>query len=972
MRKKSEKKAELFREGYKKRLVSSLFSLVLMLTLTFGLMSGMRLTVLAYEGNPYASLVGSTNTVKSVTFSSETNTFELKSGDSNVTFSAYDGVATNGNEKYDNLFDGDTRTKWCTFGKESPDGQYKKSFYVEFRSDAPITVNKYSLTTANDTDGHGGRNPKSWYLKAKRNSDDDWTTIDTVTDDQVMQAESYKEYSYDVDVIGTWQYFMFLVYETKGEDTLQLSELKLTSSKIKDKATIGFETDAVEKFYGDKPFTVKLNNTGDGEVTYTSDNENVAKVNSSTGEVEILSSYYQPVTITATVEDSDKYQYPVKTAKYSLNIKKHSIYFKETYDPYKVVVYGGESFTNELINDGNAKVTYSSGDDNVLKVDPDTGEVTIVDVGGAAVIATVSEEYVKYYESPTVTYRVYVDRAEPEYEIPTGVTGILGQPLYDVKLPDGWGWRDNGYLNSIGEVSYLAGYVPKDTTRYKEARKYITITVVGADKTELERLMDETFTLYNSISDLDYYGYICDSEDLQKQMEKLFGTLKDINNRLAYDLPISEVNTYEQRLKDYIKETNELLEKIRDEITFNVYFITNGGTSIATQTVHYGKTVTKPANPNKNGFIFKGWFADPELSTPYDFDTPITSEIGIFAKWEKDETQDPGTGGDDPSNKEYNKGSYTLNLKNGKFTSSYVAAITLAYAAYFENSVSWDQMLGEAGSKIDLDNDGNYDITFNNSTDGNAVIYEVLPTNSIEYDVTITFSSSNLETINKMTADPFYEKLVIVFKERPTVTPDTDDQKPDNKPAGQDDGAATKPTQENPGAAQGTDSQNTTPSANQDSDNQTTAKDSDSAGNANGSVTDQNQSVQNADQAQITQDADQVHSSSDDQADVKETVDKKQKNTKVSKLKAGKKSIKITWKKQATKGIKGYEIQYSTNKNFKKNVKNVTINKVKTTSKTIKKLKSGKKYFVRIRTYKKSGTKKVYSNWSKAKSVKVK
>ena len=70
--------------------------------------------------------------------------------------------------------------------------------------------------------------------------------------------------------------------------------------------------------------------------------------------------------------------------------------------------------------------------------------------------------------------------------------------------------------------------------------------------------------------------------------------------------------------------------------------------------------------------------------------------------------------------------------------------------------------------------------------------------------------------------------------------------------------------------------------------------------------------------------------------------------------------------------LKGYEIQYSTDKKFTKDVKVVTISKTKITSQTIKKLKSKQKYYVRIRTYKKSGGEKIYSKWSKTKIVKVK
>lgn len=97
---------------------------------------------------------------------------------------------------------------------------------------------------------------------------------------------------------------------------------------------------------------------------------------------------------------------------------------------------------------------------------------------------------------------------------------------------------------------------------------------------------------------------------------------------------------------------------------------------------------------------------------------------------------------------------------------------------------------------------------------------------------------------------------------------------------------------------------------------------------------------------------------------------KNNKKVKVASAKAGKKSVKVTWKK--VKGIKGYQIQYSTNKKFKKGNKTITVKSTKSTSATIKKLKSKKTYYVRMRTYKVVNGKKVYSAWSKAKSVKVK
>ena len=102
----------------------------------------------------------------------------------------------------------------------------------------------------------------------------------------------------------------------------------------------------------------------------------------------------------------------------------------------------------------------------------------------------------------------------------------------------------------------------------------------------------------------------------------------------------------------------------------------------------------------------------------------------------------------------------------------------------------------------------------------------------------------------------------------------------------------------------------------------------------------------------------------------KNTETVKPKKTSIKKLSKGKKKFTVTWAKVS--GVKGYQIQYSSDKKLKKNNKSVTVTKQKTTKATVKKLKSKKKYYVRVRTYKTVNGKKIYSSWSKVKSVKTK
>jgi len=105
-------------------------------------------------------------------------------------------------------------------------------------------------------------------------------------------------------------------------------------------------------------------------------------------------------------------------------------------------------------------------------------------------------------------------------------------------------------------------------------------------------------------------------------------------------------------------------------------------------------------------------------------------------------------------------------------------------------------------------------------------------------------------------------------------------------------------------------------------------------------------------------------------ASKKVTINVKPKKISSPKLKASKKKFTVSWKKDSK--ATGYRIAYTTDKNFKKDVKYVKISKNKTVKKTISKLKSKKTYYVKVQAYKKSGSKTLYGSYSSVKKVKVK
>ena len=94
----------------------------------------------------------------------------------------------------------------------------------------------------------------------------------------------------------------------------------------------------------------------------------------------------------------------------------------------------------------------------------------------------------------------------------------------------------------------------------------------------------------------------------------------------------------------------------------------------------------------------------------------------------------------------------------------------------------------------------------------------------------------------------------------------------------------------------------------------------------------------------------------------------------IQKPEFAKKAVKVKWKK-VTKQSSGYEVMAATDKAFTKNVKKTFVTSNKTTSKKISGLKVKKTYYVKVRAYKNvkidGKMVKVYSNWSKLKTVKT-
>lgn len=76
------------------------------------------------------------------------------------------------------------------------------------------------------------------------------------------------------------------------------------------------------------------------------------------------------------------------------------------------------------------------------------------------------------------------------------------------------------------------------------------------------------------------------------------------------------------------KENND------EKVTYTVKFNTDGGSTISDQIVEEGNKVKKPEDPTKEGYLFRYWMIS---SLKYDFDSKVTNDVTLVAKWDKDE-----------------------------------------------------------------------------------------------------------------------------------------------------------------------------------------------------------------------------------------------------------------------------------------------------------------------------------------------
>ncbi len=123
---------------------------------------------------------------------------------------------TDGREVKEHLVDSLSSTKWLAF---------EPTAWVEFDFDAPVEVQRYALTSAND---HDERDPRDWVLKGSADGED-WTTLDTRAGETFEERFQTKTYALEKSVVGEYRHFRLEITKNGSGNMVQLADVQFAA-----------------------------------------------------------------------------------------------------------------------------------------------------------------------------------------------------------------------------------------------------------------------------------------------------------------------------------------------------------------------------------------------------------------------------------------------------------------------------------------------------------------------------------------------------------------------------------------------------------------------------------------------------------------------------------------------------------------------------------------------------------------------
>jgi len=135
-------------------------------------------------------------------------------------------------EGYQRLFDGDKETKWCSWTDGVPAYCQRPKDVAVWKTEEPVKMVSYTLTTADDAASKPQCNWNSWTLYGGSFADDDeaeeallteegWNVIDNRINDNVLQAQDLANFQFAVSNPDTFQYYRLVIHDIVGDGNVQ-------------------------------------------------------------------------------------------------------------------------------------------------------------------------------------------------------------------------------------------------------------------------------------------------------------------------------------------------------------------------------------------------------------------------------------------------------------------------------------------------------------------------------------------------------------------------------------------------------------------------------------------------------------------------------------------------------------------------------------------------------------------------------
>ena len=307
-----------------------------------------------------------------------------------------------------------------------------------------------------------------------------------------------------------------------------------------------------------------------------------------------------------------------------------------------------------------------SDDSTRIEIYYDRNLHTITYLGGADDVTKLSEKGTYRYgakvtlpatlpERTGYAFAGWKDEAGKEYQAEDEIT-IKDA---DIILTAQWEVTTYNITYDLGSGSWAEGYIAPQTYTYGERQNLpdaeavllsgygltgwttedgTPITEISADMTGDIKLIAQWTAGASNYKVRHWQQNIDDDEYTEVEADKQ--TLAGISDENTN----ASANTYEGfTAKTFTQKTiqangSTLVDIYYDRNTYEVSFNTRGGSTVAAQTIRYQAKASEPGEPVKNGNSFLGWYTsnDDGISLSdeaFDFETQITADITLYAKW---------------------------------------------------------------------------------------------------------------------------------------------------------------------------------------------------------------------------------------------------------------------------------------------------------------------------------------------------